>query len=910
MKKFIAFMLMFMLALVFIGCGEETPDVVNPTKITLTAKATEINVDETIALTASFEPKEVTEKLIEWASSDPTIAQVSNGTVLGVAPGTVTITATSKVVPSVKATIEITVKEAVKVLPTALAISGTKTIVAGQESELAVTYTPENTTEKQLTWASSDPTIATVDEYGVVSGIAGGEVTITATSAADPNVSATVNVTVLSADEVVPVFSVTLSAASAELLLTQNQSKTLKVTAAVAAENAEEKPTITALTWTSSDETVATVSAYGTVTPVGVGTVTITATATDGSNVSGSIELTVVAAVNPETYEVSTTIGSEGLKIGRTTTIGIAVTPANADDTSVFVSSDESIATVDEFGVLTAIAVGEVTITATSALNPQLSGEVKIVINDGKVETEPTSVIISGETEVYVGYSINLVATVMPVNAVQTVVWTSSDESLATVDQNGTVLALKVGTVRIKAASTVNSKISFNYKIKIEEMPPVEPYPNMGGYEIIIMNADSALSDNDPFLEKYVGADKLYKQQAWTEVETNFNCKIKVVAYPSTAPWGGQRINWIKDNASANTSQCDLAVVSSNWIYDFAQASAAVNVKPYYDQYGLKQMEPSLRQAGSYKNAIYVASHGLSPTSTYVDLGLFYDLTWMQSLGVKDPAQMFLDGEWTYSGFEKWVLETQAKLNEGQFVFGGAPYYYYYGMTNAAGVKIADATLVQTNIASPKSKAAAELIYKLVEAGCCDEVISWAETDGGFIARTTLMTSGYLWFVRNDGRWKKDMFGDDTKYGYVPFPYPDDVAKEDTRIGVSGLSVLMYVAGRNYPAGVTTKEVYRAVNEMFLNTIKYQKADPEFDANTVKRNALQSRIDNPASIEAIMYYDASKVFYDPAHAIYSSTSATVLKTPANNAFYKGNDFDTEFDAVFNSFDTLFKSIYA
>ena len=910
MKKFIAFMLMFMLALVFIGCGEETPQTVNPTKITLSAKATEIFVDETIDLTASFEPKEVTEKLIVWASSDDSIAQVSNGKVKGKAPGTVTITATSKVAPDVKATIEITVKELAKVAPTALSIKGVAQIVAGQTAEFTVSYTPENTTEKQVTWSSSDAAVATVDEYGVVSGIAEGDATITATSAVDPNVKAEYTIKVLSSESVVYVHTITLTPAATELLLTQNQSKTVKVTASLKAENEEEKPTISTLEWSSSDETVATVSAYGTVTPVGVGTVTITAAATDGSKVTASVELTVVAAVNPETFEVSTTIGEEGLKIGRTTTIAITVSPANADDTAVFVSSDEAIATVDEYGVLTAVAVGTVTVTATSALNNQLSGTVTIEINDGTVLTEPSSIMISGEDEMFVGYTINLVATVLPMNAVQTVVWSSSDESLATVDQKGTVLALKTGNVRIKAASTVNSKISYNFKIKIVEEPPKEPFPNMGGYEIIIMNAESALSDNDPFLEGYKNADKLYKQQAWNEVQNNFNCKIIVKAYPATAPWGAPRIAWIKDNASANTSECDLGVVSSNWIYDFAQSNAAINVKEYYNQYGLKQMEPSLKQAGSYKDAIYVASHGLSPTATYVDLGLYYNLTWLQSLGVKDPAQMFLDGEWNYTGFKQWVLETQAKLNEGQFVMGGAPYYYYYGMTNAAGVKIADATLVQTNIASPKSKAAAELIYSLVEAGCNDEVISWAESDGGFIEGTTLMTTGYLWFVRTDSRWKSNMFGDDTKYGYVPFPYPDDVKKEDTKIGVSGLSVLMYVAGRNYPAGVSAKEVYRAINDMFLNTIKYQKADPDFDADTVKRNALKARIDNPASIDCILYYDAAKVFYDPAHAIYSSTSASDLKTPANNSFYKGNDFDTEFDKVFNTFDTKFKSIYA
>ena len=914
MKKFIAFVLTFLLAFVFIGCGDK-PDV-NDSKLTgLTIKAAvaEVNVDETISLTVTFEPADVVDKAVTWSSSDEAIAKVSNGTVKGIAAGKVTITVTYKADTSIKATIEITVKEAAKVVPTAIKVSGATELIPNVAENLWLTFTPSETTEKAVTWTSSDPSIVTVDEYGEVLGLAAGTATITATSVADPNVKGELEVTVLSNEDFVPVFSVDLRTENGDtVLLTKNASKTLKIVAYVSADKSEDvnaKPTKSTLEWTSSDESIATVSSNGLVTPVAVGTVTITATSTDGTNISDSVEINVVLASAPTSYAVSTIVGAEGLAIGRTTKIAIAV-GENEDDSSIFTSSDENIATVDEFGVVTALAVGTVTITAQSAVDSSKTGQVTIEINDGTVKTEVESVTITGEKDMYVGYSITLIATVMPVNAIQSVTWSSSDETIATVDNAGKVTALKTGTVRITAASTANPKINDKFKITIEVEPPQEPYTNMGGYEIIIMNADSALTDNDPFLEGYSMSDKEYKQKAWREAETNYNCKIKVVAYPSTAPWGGQRINWIKDNASANTSQCDLAVVSSNWIYDFAQSSACVDVTDLYNKYGKKQMEPSLKVAGSYKNKIYVASHGISPTSTYIDLGLFYNLTWMQELGVKDPAQMFLDGEWTYTGFKNWVLETQSKLNEGKYVFGGHPYYYYYGMTNAAGVKIADAVQVVTNISSPKSQAACALIAELVQAGACDKVVSWAESDGGFIAGDTLMTSGYLWFVRNQNRWTKNLFGDDTKFGYVPFPYPDDVAKEDTRIGVSGLSVLMYVAGRNYPTGVTTKDVYRAVNDMFLNTIKYQQADPDFDATAVKRTALSSRIDNPASIDCIIYYDASKVFYDPAHAIYSSTSASDLKAPAVEVMYNGEDFKSQFDSVYSTFDTKFKAIYA
>ncbi|MBQ6817599.1 MAG: Ig-like domain-containing protein [Bacilli bacterium] len=910
MRKFIAFMLTFMLALVFIGCGETGGETINPTKIKIEATVTEVTVDETISLKASFEPTNATEKKVTWESSDENIAKVSNGTVKGIAVGEVTITVTSNADSSVKDSITITVKEAAKVLPTAVKISGATEVIPGIEEALWLTFTPADTTEKGVTWSSSDEAIATVDEDGKVTGIAAGTVKISVVSTADPNVKAELEIEVLSAEDIVPVWK--LDIYTDEILYITKTPKTLYISRSILAdtsENASAKPTKTTLTWTSSDESIATVDSTGRVTGVAAGTVTISATTQDGTNLTATCEVTVVVAKAPTSYKVSSTVGEDGLKLGRGASVVVEVGEGE-DASSEYVSSDENVATVDESGVITSVGVGEVTITATSLVDPSKSGSVTFTVNNQEVETKPQSVTINGEDTVYAGYSINLVATVAPINAVQSVTWSSSNEEVATVDQTGKVTALKPGTVRITATSTVDKGVSVKFKLEVEEEPPQEPFPNMGGYKIIIMNADSALTDNDPFLEGYSGADKAYKQRAWTEVETNYNCDIVVEAYPAVAPWGPQRIKWIQDNAASGTSQCDLAVISSNWIHEFATSSSAVDVSDYYKQYGLKQMEPSVKQAGTFQNKLYVASTGISPISTYIDLGLYYDLTWAQKLGVKDPAKMFLDGEWTYSGFSAWVKETQAKLGEGQYVFGGHPYYYYYGLTNAAGVKIADAVTVEVNIDSPASKAACDLIYELVQAGCCDEVASWAESDGGFIDRTTLMTTGYLWFVRNDSRWKKDMFGDDTKYGYVPFPYPDTVEKENTRIGVSGLSVMLYVAGRTYPAGVTTKDVYRAINDMFLNTIKYVQADGDFDAEVVKRTALQARIDNPDSIDCILYYDASKVFYDPAHAIYGSTSATHLRQPAIDVMYKGEDFTSTFGEVYDAFNTEFKKVYS
>ena len=523
----------------------------------------------------------------------------------------------------------------------------------------------------------------------------------------------------------------------------------------------------------------------------------------------------------------------------------------------------------------------------------------------------------------FMGYKLKLTAKVYPENVAQSVTWEvhSSSKNLATIDETGLVVALATGTFRVRAVSVLDpTKKSGYFSINIQNKP--EPYPigDMKGYEIIIMNADSALGDNDPFLESYKQSDKLAKQKAWSEVETTYNCKIKVVAYPAEAPWGQARINWIIDNATNGTSQCDLGVVSTNWIYQFANANAAVDVSEMYGKYGLSQMEPALKAAGSYKGKLYVASTGISSTATFVDLGLYYNYGWLKELGVENPAKMFNEGRWTYSNFKQWVLDTQAKLGENEYVLGGAPYYYWYGMTNAAGQVIANTESSKINITSSKSIAATTLIWNLVEAGAVNTNITWAESndvensfwrnDGG----GTLMTSGYLWFVRNSGRWTETMWGEGTtEFGYVPFPYPDDVNKEDTRIGISGLSAYMYIAGRSYPAELGTEganKVWAVMNEMFLNTIKYQEEDPLFNAEEIIETSLKSRIDDPESIKAVMFYNAKRVFYDPAHALYGSTSATPLKAPANNAMFKGNDYMEEFNAVYETYETDFLKIYA
>lgn len=157
----------------------------------------------------------------------------------------------------------------------------TGSVTVGEQLTLTATVAPSDATNKAVTWSSSDDTIATVTD-GVVTGIAAGDATITVTTV-DGSFTATCGVTVEAAT--VAVTGVTVSPTSDSIAV----SETLTLTATVAPENATNK----AVTWSTSEATVATVE-DGVVTGVSAGTATITVTTVDG-NFTDTCEVTVTS---------------------------------------------------------------------------------------------------------------------------------------------------------------------------------------------------------------------------------------------------------------------------------------------------------------------------------------------------------------------------------------------------------------------------------------------------------------------------------------------------------------------------------------------------------------------------------------------------------------------------------------
>jgi len=316
-------------------------------------------------------------------------------------------------------------EEAQEILASSVILDETSIYIQiGQSIRLVASVLPENTTDKTILWSSSDESVAIV-EGGLVTTLNVGQANIKAVCG---NKSATCVVNVTPID----VIEVTLDKKD----ISMKASETVTLTATVKPDDATDKT----VSWTTSDASVATVD-NGVVTAKKVGSATITAKAGDKE---ATCSITVVA-----TTVTSVTLDrtSASLKAGETVTLTATVKPDDATDKTVtWTTSDASVATVDN-GVVTAKKVGTATITAKA-------GDKEATCSITVVATLVTSVTLDKTSaSLKAGETVTLTATVKPDDATdKTVSWTTSDASIATVD-NGVVTAKKVGSATITAKS-------------------------------------------------------------------------------------------------------------------------------------------------------------------------------------------------------------------------------------------------------------------------------------------------------------------------------------------------------------------------------------------------------------------------------------------------------------------------
>lgn len=312
-NKIILVVMAAVLALSLVGCGSKVTSIAIP-------QAATIEKGESITLPVNFgtgnTPAETPEAAessataetaadskteVEWSSSDESVATVDEtGSVTAVAAGEATITATVKDTElSAACTVMVKVTANELTVPDVLEIKLNDT----DSGVLNAVYTPDDATNVSVRYVSDDEAIATVDEAGKVTAHTPSECDITSTLLQD---GAEIAVKTTHVNAFYAVEGITLDKTEGIL----NVGNTVTITATVAPEEA----TNPAVTWSSSDESVATVDETGKVTAVAVGNATITATSEDDSSVSADYELTVqqkkAATTTKNNYSGSTSAGA------------------------------------------------------------------------------------------------------------------------------------------------------------------------------------------------------------------------------------------------------------------------------------------------------------------------------------------------------------------------------------------------------------------------------------------------------------------------------------------------------------------------------------------------------------------------------------------------------------------------
>jgi len=324
------------------------------TGVSLNRSSCSLDQGASISLQATVLPLDATDQRVNWSSSNPAVAAVSgSGVVSANAPGQAVITATT-VDGGFTAVCTVEVLVPVVNVTSVQLNRGFISLFPGGSEQLTVTIYPANATNQAVQWASSQPTIAAVDQNGLISALSPGNCTVSVTTV-DGGKFASCAVTVLTNE--VPVTSVILDRTS---IVGIEGDPPVQLHEQVLPANASNK----AVTWQSSNPAVASVSA-GLVSLHQPGMAVITVTTQDGAKTAScTVQVNAkpipVTSVSLDRNELLLTPGQSGL-------LTATVYPANASNRSVQWRSDNPLtAMVDANGMVTAVATGTCLVTATT----------------------------------------------------------------------------------------------------------------------------------------------------------------------------------------------------------------------------------------------------------------------------------------------------------------------------------------------------------------------------------------------------------------------------------------------------------------------------------------------------------------------------------------------------------------
>lgn len=428
---------------------------IHVTGVSLNKSSTTIAVGSWERLVAIVKPDNAAKKHVLWFSANPEVASVNpSGKVTGVGAGTTIIYAIS--LDSYKiACCSVTVTQGnYSTGITGIYLNKTNTTInVGVTETLTATVQPGNASNQAVTWFSGNPAIASVDQYGRVTGINSGTTQIYAATSGRGYVAYCL-VTVVNGN--VSVSSVSINLTTSSIILKPGLTHSL--TAEVKPANAANKTVV----WTSSNTSVAEIDQSGRVTAVAEGTTVIKVTTQDGSK-TDQVRLRVISESNWEAVSlVRLNLLHTTLPVGEKDFLRYKIEPSDATNQEVtWTSSNPNVASVTGTGVVEAKLAGAAIITASSIEGDKRATCYVTVVPP--VEKPSNGILFNKITSTLaVGMSDYPTVTLYPAGTtVSSLSWRTSNSSVATVSQTGRVTGKAPGDATITVRTRDNRTASY-----------------------------------------------------------------------------------------------------------------------------------------------------------------------------------------------------------------------------------------------------------------------------------------------------------------------------------------------------------------------------------------------------------------------------------------------------------------
>lgn len=406
---------------------------------------------ESVTITPTLTPANTYNKAVTYSVSDPSVASVSSGGIIrAVKAGSAVITVTTADGSNISQTVNITVKQYV----TDISLSvGQITLYTAQTSQISAAALPSDASDHTLGYTSADDSIASVDSSGLITAKKAGSTLVTIAALDGSGVSKTVHIAVLQMAQ-----SITIDNSITDIYL----GFTYQMNVSILPEDTSDK----SVSYVSSDPNMIEVSAAGVLTPKSRGSAVITISTNDGSNLSASMSLCVKQYVQ----SIALSENEMSLYLGESKTLKASVLPLDADDqTYSYISSDESVATVNSSGKVTALKAGSAVISCRSNDGSNVTASCLITVRQYIKEIS----LSESDITIPAGTTYQIDSVVLPEDATNKALsYSSANSSVAAVTDSGLISAAAAGSTTITVSSLDGSDRKATCKVTV--IQPIE----------------------------------------------------------------------------------------------------------------------------------------------------------------------------------------------------------------------------------------------------------------------------------------------------------------------------------------------------------------------------------------------------------------------------------------------------